>query len=114
MKKLSIIAELYRHKLISRELLFELSEVIETNFLKKHRKRIENKLDVIKSLPPIYHIAAVDRFLHSKRKVSENAFFRGVDEYIIKELLLDCQLINVPAGEYIYQAKQPADAGRPA
>ena len=111
MFKYSVIAELYDKKLIPKSLLFQLSEVIESNHQQKHRKKIDAKLELIACLPATIHMAAVDRFLHPTRRVSENAFFRDLDESIVKEVLQDSRLMTVPAGEYIYQAKQPADAG---
>ena len=107
--KYSVLAELYKLKLINKSLLFDLSEVIETNFVRKHRKKIETKLDIVQILPPIYHIEAANRILHNSNKISENAFFKGLDEYLIKQLLVGCKNITVPAGEFIYHAKQPSD-----
>lgn len=109
--KNSVIAELYESKLIPRSLLFQLSEAIENNYKENHEKKIESKLELIRYLPPIYQIPAVDMLLHSNRKVSENAFFRGMEDSIIKELLHNSHFLTVPAREFIYHTRQPADAG---
>lgn len=111
MYKFSVLAELYKLKLINKKLLFELSEALETSFQSKHLKKTEIKLGIIKCLPPIFHMEAVDKYLHS-RKISDNSLFKGMDDYIIKELLTHSTRLTVPSGEFIYQAKQPADSSR--
>ena len=103
----NILGELYKLKMISKALLFELSETIENNFQRRDLK-LDNKLEIISELPPIFQMEAIDDYLHTK-KISHNSFFRGLNEYLIKELIEDCKIITVPAGEFIYQAKQPAD-----
>lgn len=111
--KYNVLSELYKLKLIDKSLLFELTEAIEANFYSNHLKKIDKKLEIVKLLPPIFQMEAIDRFLHSK-KISSNSFFRGLNDYIIKELLVDCKIVTVPAGEFIYQSQQPSDSSRPS
>lgn len=111
MFKNSVIAELYNKKLIPKSLLFQLSQAIETNYTENHERKLDAKLELIRYLPPTIQMPAADMLLNPTRKISENAFFRGLDYFLIKELLTDSNFSTVPSGEFIYHSKQPADAG---
>lgn len=112
MIKYNIIAQLYKIKLINRSLLFQLTESIDVNHKMINENKKDEKLDLIRVLPPMYQMEVVNKFFY-QNKIIKNKLFCGLESSIILELLRGFSIANIPAGEFIYHENQPADSSMP-
>jgi indole-3-glycerol phosphate synthase len=106
-----VLTELQKTKLVSRELVLEISDIIEINYSEKLDKKLDKKLEVIEVLPEDMQMVSIDRFFDFQ-KITTNAFFRGMEPSVIRILLSGFNIIHVQAGETIYNTNQPATSSK--
>lgn len=106
----NVLTELVRMGMLDTKLLHQISEVIELNYHEKVLKGVSEKLDIVEFMQPDMQLSAINK-LFGLEKITSNAFFRDMEPTLIKDLLQGFDIINLPAGEIIYNMNQPSNAG---